>query len=177
MPASPADLAPHSVEWYTPPALVETIRQFLGEIDLDPCADPGRAIPARTHYTAADDGLSQPWYGRVFCNPPYGGKTIPQWVERAATAPTSQVVLLVPAYSGSGWFQRLIFPHFSICWHAGRIKFSGCKDAARFDSVICYRGWRPLAFASAFRHLGPVTHPSKVHDLIAAAREGAAHVY
>ncbi|HUZ23794.1 MAG TPA: hypothetical protein VMV07_08510 [Streptosporangiaceae bacterium] len=33
-------------------------------------------------YTAADDGLAQPWKGRVWLNPPYG-HVIGQWMARA----------------------------------------------------------------------------------------------
>ncbi len=50
----------------------------LGVFDLDPCAAPEpRPWPtATTHYTKERDGLSQPWRGRVWLNPPYGNPTI-----------------------------------------------------------------------------------------------------
>jgi hypothetical protein len=43
------------------------------EFDLDVAAPPGGPlhVPARRWYTAAEDGLSQPWEGLVWCNPPY----------------------------------------------------------------------------------------------------------
>ena len=55
-------------EWLTPPCLLDR----LGEFDLDPCSPVNRPWDtARHHYTVEDDGLRQPWFGRVFCNPPY----------------------------------------------------------------------------------------------------------
>jgi len=56
-------------EWLTPPFIIEQ----LGHFDLDPCAPINRPWnTASTHYTIDDNGLSKPWTGRVWCNPPYG---------------------------------------------------------------------------------------------------------
>lgn len=56
-------------EWLTPPPIIDA----LGPFDLDPCAPVNRPWPmAEHHFTAMDDGLSLPWFGRVWCNPPYG---------------------------------------------------------------------------------------------------------
>ena len=66
------------VEWYTPPSFIELVREVLGTIDLDPasCATAQGWIQAKTFYTKEQDGLSQPWFGRVFCNPPYGSEEV-----------------------------------------------------------------------------------------------------
>lgn len=67
-------------EWLTPPHVL----QALGPFDLDPCAPVVRPWPmAATHYTAADNGLTKPWTGRVWLNPPYGQETA-KWMERMA---------------------------------------------------------------------------------------------
>jgi hypothetical protein len=71
----------HKDEWLTPPSIVRA----LGDFDLDPCAPIDRPWPtARQHYTIEDDGLSIPWAGRVWCNPPYGNKS-GHWLDRLAT--------------------------------------------------------------------------------------------
>jgi len=57
--------------WLTPPHIIKAI----GPFDLDPCAapDPRPWPTADVHYTLPhQDGLALPWFGRVFCNPPYG---------------------------------------------------------------------------------------------------------
>lgn len=69
-----------SDEWLTPPYVLAA----LGPFDLDPCSPADRPWPtAKVHYTAADDGLSKPWEGRVFLNPPYGPDT-GKWLKRLA---------------------------------------------------------------------------------------------
>lgn len=65
-------------EWLTPPAIINA----LGPFDLDPCAPIIRPWPtAANHYTILDNGLAQPWFGRVWCNPPYGRET-GEWLGR-----------------------------------------------------------------------------------------------
>lgn len=54
------------------------------EFDLDVASPPGGPwhVPAKAYYTAEDDGLTSPWNGLVWCNPPYS-KFRP-WAERWA---------------------------------------------------------------------------------------------
>lgn len=67
-------------EWLTPPDIIKK----LGDFDLDPCSPINRPWDtAKNHYTINDDGLLQPWIGRVFCNPPYGDKA-GLWLKKCA---------------------------------------------------------------------------------------------
>ena len=65
-------------EWPTPAWLVDQLAAEFGPFDLDPAATASNA-KAPAFYTGEDDGLAQPWSGRVFCNPPYGAG-IRRWI-------------------------------------------------------------------------------------------------
>ena len=56
-----------STTWLTPLEVTED----LGPFDLDPCGYPGWNT-ARQLICLPEDGLSTPWEGRVWLNPPYG---------------------------------------------------------------------------------------------------------
>lgn len=60
--------------WLTPKPIVEA----LGEFDLDPCGAPGHELASTTYLLEnGDDGLRDPWFGRVWLNPPYGREAEP----------------------------------------------------------------------------------------------------
>jgi hypothetical protein len=63
-----------TAEHYTPPEVIAVVRATLDRIDLDPasCATANAIVRAGAYYTEAENGLSLPWFGRVFCNPPGG---------------------------------------------------------------------------------------------------------
>ena len=52
------------------------------EFDIDVASPPGGIpyIKAKKYYTKEDDGLTAPWHGLVWCNPPYSD--ILPWVNR-----------------------------------------------------------------------------------------------
>jgi hypothetical protein len=106
-------------EWWTPPHIF----QALGlTFDLDPCS-PGAGlghVPARRHFTRADDGLSQPWSGLVWCNPPYGSQT-PLWMRRMADH--GDGVALVFNRSDTRWAQDALASAGAVCFLAGRVRF------------------------------------------------------
>lgn len=72
-----------SIHWRTPPEILEFAAEvFGGSIDLDPCAPlPDTAPPewgvnefATVNYRLSEgkNGLTLPWHGNVFINPPFG---------------------------------------------------------------------------------------------------------
>lgn len=150
-------------QWYTPPKLARAIADFLGGIDLDPCAEPAKAIPATTHYVAPEqDGLALPWQlkpmetTRVFVNPPYG-RTIGQWTAKALAHHRShcETIMLLPARTDTAWFAPIL-RECPVCFLAGRLKFSGAANSAPFPSVLAYYGLRNEEFSVAFRQCGVV---------------------
>ena len=72
--------------------------------DLDVAAPVGGVpwIPALHSYSQADDGLTQPWHGLVWCNPPYSD--ILPWVRRLNKHGNG--IALLPHTKG-GWRQEI----------------------------------------------------------------------
>lgn len=71
-------------EWLTPPEVIAALGG-ADSFDLDPCSPIERPWPtARRHLTIVDNGLIQPWDGRVWLNPPYSTSVIGQWLARLA---------------------------------------------------------------------------------------------
>ena len=76
----PSDsIAVTSDDCYTPRWVFDAMGLHF---DLDVAAPPGGPwhVPCDRYYTAEDDGLTQPWEGLVWCNPPYSSATA--WVQR-----------------------------------------------------------------------------------------------
>lgn len=108
-----------SVEWYTP----GWIFSELGiDFDLDPASphDMDSEVPARLKYTVFDDGLSKPWIGRVFMNPPYGRDT-PQWMSRFIDH--GHGIALVFSRTDAAWCQLAMQHATSMLFMSGRIDF------------------------------------------------------
>jgi len=127
----PGSLPQHltaSNEHYTPEWIASAARVTMGSIDLDPasCTQANQIIRAERFYTQADDGLTAPWFGRCFLNPPYGwtdhkpdwspAKRNPLgysqkelWTQRVirdiAHHEIHQAVTVVTATSGDPWFE------------------------------------------------------------------------
>lgn len=80
------------------------------------------------------DGLIADWYGRVWCNPPYG-RGIKDWVEKASNH-NDLVVMLLPARTDTRWFHDFVLGEADITFIKGRLKFGGSKFGAPFPSMI-----------------------------------------
>lgn len=105
-------------EWLTPPNILSA----LGPFDLDPCAPINRPWDmADRHYTVADDGLSKPWSGRIWLNPPYGALTF-EWMERLAKHQSG--LALIFARTETHNFHKMIWDKaHSIFFFRGRLRF------------------------------------------------------
>jgi len=146
-----------SPEWYTPSEVVRRVTMALGAIDLDPCSNSKTEpnVPAAQHFTIEDDGLAQPWRGRVYMNPPYG-RVIGDWVEKLATefevGHVTEAIALVPSRTDTAWFRRL--PSRYVCFVTGRLEFSSHGVGAPFPSVLFYLGPNSGRFIGAFADFG-----------------------
>ena len=159
----PAGLAVHfssaGSEWYTPAHIIKHVIATLGAIDLDPCSNSHTHpnVPAARHYTQADDGLNQPWAGRVYMNPLYG-RDIEIWAEKLRSSYNTGAVLaaiaLLPARTDTAWFRLL--RDFPVCFLDGRLRFSGHTNSAPFPSAVFYLGSELQRFLRSFSDLGGI---------------------
>lgn len=130
--------------WETPQDLFDKLNAEFG-FTLDTCALPENAKCDR-YYTPEQDGLSQPWDGTCWCNPPYG-RQIGKWVKRGLLSSYSgaTVVMLLPARTDTKWFHDYILHHAEIRFLKGRLKFGGGCNSAPFPSMlVIFRGVREL---------------------------------
>jgi phage N-6-adenine-methyltransferase len=148
-----------TAEHYTPPEVIAAVVACLGGIDLDPCSNSGATpnVPARMHFTEEDDGLSRPWHGSVYMNPPYGDE-IDGWVtklcEEHRVGRVQEAIALVPARTDTQWFAKL--RDHVCCFVTGRLTFIGNKAAAPFPSAVFYLGTDVGAFYRAFSAVGDI---------------------
>lgn len=150
-----------SADHYTPPEIVSLAVKTLGAIDLDPCSNSKRdpVIPAREHYTKADNGLSLPWSGRVYLNPPYG-REIGLWIKKLLSeyeaGNISAAIALIPARVDTHWFS-LLYP-YPVLFVSGRLRFLNflgeAQSSAPFPSAIVYLGPDIEAFIGNFGEIG-----------------------
>jgi phage N-6-adenine-methyltransferase len=128
----------------TDQAFFDALSERFGGFTLDVAAAPHNAKCA-AYYTRDDDGLVQPWHGKVWCNPPYSD--IRAWVTRAweawermpgaATQPTLIVMLLPANRVEQAWWQDLVEPYRDRPDSPLRVEF--LRGRMRFDRP----GWTP----------------------------------
>jgi hypothetical protein len=162
----------NSLDYYTPQYVTDAARAVMGGIDLDPasCEMAQAWIKAAQYYTITDDGLSKPWAGRVWLNPPYsytdGRSNQDLWSERLVThylqGDVTEGLLLVKAALGYKWFERL-WDVWPVCFMRERLSFvmaDGSDDGqSKQATAIFYIGPNVSKFVDVFRLLGRVILP------------------
>lgn len=120
-------------EFYTPKRVFVALNT---QFDLDPCSPgPGHWVPAEHVYTKVDDGLTLPWHGFVWMNPPFGG-TLDQvhWIRRLLAHGNG--IGLLPAYTSARWFHQYIFSKADgILFPSSRLRFYRPTDTDRPTGV------------------------------------------
>ena len=134
-------ITPDDCEWYTPPEILDLIYQVM-DIDLDPASPYPATVLARKHYTKETDGLSKPWRGNVFLNPPYG-REINLWIDKLElewqSCHIKNAIILIHAKTDTKWFGKIADMAAEICCWRGRITFQnpeGKKGKGTFPSLL-----------------------------------------
>lgn len=107
-------------EWLTPLYII----QSLGEFDLDPCSPEETVRPwetAKYHFSKSHDGLCMRWFGRVWCNPPYGKKTF-HWLNKLALHGNG-IALIFSRTETKGFHTEVLNKADAIFFFKGRVRF------------------------------------------------------
>lgn len=125
------------MDWATPQSFFDLVDDEFG-FTLDAAAEAHNA-KCEAYYDEMIDGLSRPWTGVVWCNPPYG-RAIAKWVEkgyREAQAGAT-VVMLIPARTDTAYWHDYAMRAAEIRMIRGRLVF-GTGEAranAPFPSAL-----------------------------------------
>ena len=150
------------IEWYTPLPIIQACRAAMGGIDLDPASSEKaqETVGAGSFFTAEDDGLSQPWSGRVFLNPPYESKLVGPFVEKMLSEPVEQAIILVNNATETKWGQALLERADAVCFPSGRIQFLDSegipKQSPLQGQMIIGIGIEVESFLREFQNIGAV---------------------
>src|SRR5262245_782842 len=91
--------------------MIELARQILGSIDLDHTSTPvaQQVVVATTYYIHEDIGLTLPWFGNVWLNPPYSYPEpfVQRLLGEYASGRVTAALLLTNNATDTGWFHAV----------------------------------------------------------------------
>jgi phage N-6-adenine-methyltransferase len=150
-------------EWFTPAQYIEAARDVMGGIDLDPATHPvaQETVQAEDFFTAADDGLTQEWHGKVWLNPPYTQPLIARFAEKLVAEVSArrieQAIMLTHNYTDTAWFHHAEAAADLICFTRGRIAFvhmDGAACSPTQGQAFFYYGPHIETFRDVFSRFG-----------------------
>jgi hypothetical protein len=133
-----------TADWLTPPAILAALGG-ADSFDLDPCTPDVQPWPtALRRYTKADDGLAQPWFGRVWLNPPYYANVIGKWLAKLADHDRG-VTIIFARTETRAFFDQVWERASALLFLRGRLNFhypDGTRAGANSGapSVLCAYG-------------------------------------
>lgn len=149
-------------DYYTNPLVLGKVRDVLGRIDLDPASHPlaNRHVKASRIYTIQDDGVSHPWRGRVWLNPPFSEWK--RWVPKIIEELRGGQVEAMLVYSAmrtltAKYYRSLLDEADAMCVITGRLQHGGKGGDSPDDghAVFAFR-CDTRKFAQSFGELGVV---------------------
>lgn len=136
-------------EWFTPPEFFERLGLHFDLDPASPMSGPVPWVPATTFYSPNENGLTSPWAGRVWLNPPYGPPGV-AFIHRMVVHGNG--CLLIPARTETRAFQYAAENADAVFFLRDRIHFireDGYKARSGFASVLMT--WGKPSIAAALR--------------------------
>ncbi len=161
-------------EWGTPPSIWRPLSDAIGGFDLDPCSGAETSPIASARYDDTDDGLTEPWFGKVWLNPPYSD--MEPWARKCVGETTSRradtVVALIPSRTSADWWQNNVAKATALCFVDHRIEFQGRtggdnrdgSGSASFSNAIAVFGECPPDLLDALDRQGMVFDRSERYE-------------
>ena len=152
-------------ESYTPLFFVESARDVMGSIDVDPASNDyaQSKINADKYFTKSDSGLNKEWNGNVWINPPYAypliGEFIDKLIDEYVSGRCKQSVLLTNNSADTKWFHTAAKHSSAICFTKGRINFYKADDTTTSPTngqTFFYFGDNIEAFTEEFKQYGMI---------------------
>ena len=150
-------------EWYTPAPHLALVRHVLGDIDLDPASNDiaQQQVCAVNYFTSEDDGLTRPWHGRIFMNPPFSYPEIERFIDKLLEELTAgrvtEAIALTNNFSDTAWFHKAALAAAALCFTKGRVPFEtpeGERGQPTQGQTFFYFGPRLDCFRAAFADQG-----------------------
>lgn len=124
--------------------LAETLPTEGDKFDLDPASGAEDQPHAHERLTKDDDGLSTPWHGWVWLNPPWSspandGRMKTAWLRRVVCHierdSVDGVIMLLPDDVSTEWFDQYASTadYITFC---GRVKFNDVGKNPAFGSML-----------------------------------------
>jgi ParB family chromosome partitioning protein len=154
-------------EWHTPVQYLKMARDVLGGVDLDPASSAFAKRrydfgPQCRHYTKADNGLTKPWHGRVWLNPPFSKGNMSAFVDKLLqeydSGRVTSAILLTNAFTPNVWWQKAGHAAAAICLMKKRINFESegreTPGGQIFGQSFFFFGCDAAPFIETFRPHG-----------------------
>ncbi len=128
---------PKTHEWPTPQPFFDTLNFEFG-FTLDAAANKDNAKCAKFYSGEwGRDGLTNPWVGVVWCNPPYGTE-IGKWVRKGyeSAQQGAVVVMLIPSRTDTAYWHDYVMKASEIRFVRGRLRFGDAVASAPFPSAV-----------------------------------------
>ena len=105
--------------------IISKARKVMGGIDLDPASSElaNRWVKAGQIYTVRDNGVTKPWKGKVFMNPPYSG--MPAFATKLLRElpKIDAAIMLCESRTETKWWRSLREVAEIVCLPSGRLEF------------------------------------------------------